>query len=145
MTDQSAPLLLHANAVDVDGRGLLIVGASGRGKSSLTLELMALGATLVSDDRTEIHASPAGLVARAPSQLVNLIEARGVGVLKAAAKTETRLQCVVDLDRAEQDRLPRLHTYQIGNDELPCLRHVDAPYFAPAVLQMLRAGRSVPS
>ena len=44
--------IIHANGVSFDGKGLLILGASGAGKSSLTFEMIALGATLVSDDRT---------------------------------------------------------------------------------------------
>ena len=42
---------IHANCVSVDGKGLLILGASGAGKSSLTFELIALGAMLVSEQR----------------------------------------------------------------------------------------------
>ena len=36
-----------------DGRGLLILGPSGAGKSALALQLIALGARLVADDRTD--------------------------------------------------------------------------------------------
>ena len=47
-------------------RGVLILGPSGAGKSTLALRLMALGATLVADDRVEVSAAPegAGLIAR---------------------------------------------------------------------------------
>ena len=37
--------ILHASCVAVAGRGLLIAGASGSGKSALALDLMAFGAT----------------------------------------------------------------------------------------------------
>ena len=55
MTQGVAPLILHGSCVAVEGRGVLIVGPSGAGKSSLALALMALGAELVADDRTEVR------------------------------------------------------------------------------------------
>ena len=47
-------MILHATCVAVDGRGLLILGPSGSGKSALALQLIALGAQLVADDRTRV-------------------------------------------------------------------------------------------
>jgi len=44
----------HATTVAVAGRGLMIEGPSGSGKSALALELMAFGAELVADDRTRV-------------------------------------------------------------------------------------------
>lgn len=41
---------IHGTAVDVDGRGVLICGASSAGKSTLGAGLIALGAKLISDD-----------------------------------------------------------------------------------------------
>ena len=43
-------LVLHASAVQVDGRALAFVGASGMGKSTLAAALCDLGCALVSDD-----------------------------------------------------------------------------------------------
>jgi len=43
----------HASCVDFDGKGVLILGASGSGKSSLALACMSLGARLVGDDYVE--------------------------------------------------------------------------------------------
>ena len=36
------------------GDGVLILGASGAGKSSVALKLLAMGARLVADDRVEL-------------------------------------------------------------------------------------------
>ena len=46
--------IVHASCVARDGRAVLIRGASGSGKSGLALQLMALGAGLVADDRTRL-------------------------------------------------------------------------------------------
>ena len=43
-------LPLHACAVELDGRAVLIAGAAGAGKSTLTADVLAAGATLVADD-----------------------------------------------------------------------------------------------
>jgi HPr kinase/phosphorylase len=48
----AASEILHASCIALEGRGLLILGPSGAGKSSLAIRMMALGASLVSDDRT---------------------------------------------------------------------------------------------
>ncbi|WP_343519276.1 hypothetical protein [Sphingomonas sp.] len=45
---------LHACAVEIGGKALLIAGTSGAGKSSLMAGLLGCGATLVSDDLTAL-------------------------------------------------------------------------------------------
>ncbi len=49
---------MHGCAVAVDGRALLILGAAGAGKSSLTAGMIAAGAQLVSDDLSAIAFDP---------------------------------------------------------------------------------------
>ena len=61
--------ILHASCVAWQGRGALILGRSGAGKSALALQLMAFGADLVSDDRTELLAEADVLTARAPATI----------------------------------------------------------------------------
>ena len=78
MTQSGTPLVLHATCVAWEGRAVLIRGASGAGKSSLGLELMAWGCGLVADDRTELWAREGRLMARCPVAIRGLIEARGV-------------------------------------------------------------------
>ena len=74
---------LHATTVAFDRRGILILGKSGSGKSSLALDLMGRGATLVSDDRVHLSHVPGGLKASPPEAIAGVIEARGVGLLAA--------------------------------------------------------------
>lgn len=50
--------MLHASAVDVDGRALAIAGRSGQGKSTLAALLCAAGAPLITDDVLALIAGP---------------------------------------------------------------------------------------
>jgi HPr kinase/phosphorylase len=64
------------------GAGILLLGASGTGKSDLTLRLIAAGAELVADDRTELSVKTGRLIARAPRNIAGLVEVRGVGIVE---------------------------------------------------------------
>ena len=97
--------IIHANCVSFDGKGLLILGASGAGKSSLTFEMIALGATLVSDDRTCLRVVGQSLWAEPPEAIRGIIEARGVGILPSPCLQGERISAAVDLDRIEDQRL----------------------------------------
>ena len=61
--------VIHASTVALDGRALLILGAAGSGKSTLALGLMALGCTLVADDRTQLCVAEGRVIAAPPSTL----------------------------------------------------------------------------
>lgn len=117
MSDQIATRL-HGTCVTWQGQGVLILGASGSGKSSLALHLMALGCALVADDQVEIEARNGTLVATCPEAIRNRIEARGFGLLEAQAAGETDLICAVNLEVPEAERLPQEHSMQICGIEL---------------------------
>ncbi|WP_372887005.1 HPr kinase/phosphorylase [Shimia sp.] len=140
----AAPLILHASCVSLGARGVLILGASGRGKSSLALQLMALGARLVSDDRTALHRQGGRIMAEAPAAIRGLIEARGVGLLRAEPAGATEVVMVIDLDQEESARLPPLRRTEVLGRSLPLLHAVPEPYFPAAILQMLAHGRRAP-
>ncbi len=105
--DSAVPLIVHGTAVAFAGRGLLILGASGSGKSRLALALIGAGAGLVADDRVAILRRGEALVVRAPEAIAGLVEARGVGILPLPAVPEAVLTLVVDLDRAPAARMPQ--------------------------------------
>lgn len=145
MEEHSSPsgqsVVLHATTVDYRGNGVLISGASGTGKSALALQLMALGATLVSDDRTLITRDGSKLIATAPKSIEGLIEARGVGLLQAVHTPSTSLHLAVDMGVTETERLPPLREFRHSFISLTCLYKVAAPYFPAAILQYLKQGR----
>ena len=135
-------MYVHASAVAFDGKGVLIKGASGSGKSSLALDLMSRGATLISDDQTELWRQNDSLWARPPDSLAGLIEARGIGILNADWKPAP-IVAVVDLDHVETERLPKSESIDFIGIDLPLLRKIAHPTWNAALAQYLRFGRNV--
>ncbi len=136
------PNILHAACVSLGDRAVVIVGASGTGKSALALTLMALGCTLVADDRVSVQVRDGAAYAGCPGTIKGLIEARGIGILRAAHKADVRVALVVDLDQVEMERLPPRRQFALQGCDLPLIYRIDAPHFAPAILQILKAGWS---
>ncbi|WP_298974845.1 HPr kinase/phosphorylase [uncultured Roseobacter sp.] len=137
-------ITIHATCVAYDGRAALILGAAGSGKSSLALQMMAYGAALVADDQTVLTVQSGTLLASPPPTIKGLIEARGVGLLKAANVTNVHVTVAVDMDREEMQRLPSRHMLTLAGVEVPCLHKVDSPHFPAAILQYLKGGRRDP-
>jgi hypothetical protein len=81
--------LRHAGLIAVRTNGpwlgVLIEGPSGSGKSDLALRALAGGFRLVADDRVILWTSGGRLFGRAPDTLVDLIEMRGVAVVRIEA------------------------------------------------------------
>lgn len=138
-------LLLHATTVAYGGRALLIRGASGTGKSALALSLIALGATLVSDDGTWLRSGPNGPIAQPPTDAVaGLIEARHMGILRVPPGGAHPLAAVVDLDRNETERLPPPCHVRVMGHRVPLYWRVAAAHFVPALLLILAHPQSDP-
>lgn len=140
MPDARAPLSLHASAVSVEDKAVVILGASGSGKSTLALQMMALGASLVGDDQLLLHRAGDALWVQPAARLSGMIEARGVGILKAAPRFPSEVCLCVDLDHVETRRLPLAHTQQWLGLTVPRLKKVEGPAFPAAILQYLKAG-----
>ena len=132
---------LHASCVAVDGRGLLILGPSGSGKSSLALQMIGLGALLVADDQVEVTRVGKALVAGAPSALAGLIEARGVGLLRAGTVTGVPLHLAVDLGQPASPRLPDRHGIMVLETRIDLVKGPLTAHLPAALLLHMRGGR----
>jgi HPr kinase/phosphorylase len=112
MTDATGASV-HASAVRVGDRAVLIRGPSGAGKSRLAFDLILAGrsgqippAVLVGDDRVHLETVAGQLVVRPARGLAGLIEIRGLGIRRCDFADEAIVGLVVDLSAADAERLP---------------------------------------
>ena len=96
---------LHASAVAIDGRAVLLEGLSGVGKSDLALRLIDRGGTLVSDDYTLLLRAGTRLLARPPETIAGRIEVRGIGLVTLPHAVDVPVALIVRLD-GEPERMP---------------------------------------
>lgn len=119
-------ILIHASCVAIDGKGVLIRGGAGAGKSDLALRLIDEGAILVADDYCEAAAKGGTVEVTAPARLAGLIEARGIGVLHVPHLARCPLALVVDvMPWSEIPRVPDQTTAPVEGIEIRWIR-VDA-------------------
>lgn len=112
---------LHATCVSVDGKGVLLLGASGSGKSDVALRLIDAGATLVGDDQIQIHKERV-LLASPCERLQGMIEARGVGILKLPYAENVSVALAVQLvAREDVERLPDPQFFDCLGLQVPLL------------------------
>jgi hypothetical protein len=88
----------QATCVAIGGRGVLIEGAPGSGKSSLALALIDRGAELVGDDGVLLEPAGDRLMARPHPNTRDLIEVRNLGLLPFPARDEAPVALVLVLD-----------------------------------------------
>ena len=110
---------VHASAVLVGNRAVLIRGPSGSGKSHLAFDLILAGrsgqlptAVLIGDDRVHLDTAGEQLWVRPARELAGLIEIRGLGIRRCDFASEAVVGLVVDLAAADADRLPSAEALQ---------------------------------
>src|SRR5262245_20850435 len=119
---------VHASAVLIGARALLIRGPAGSGKSLLALKLIEAAqsgllrfARLIADDRVRLEPCHGRLLARAPEELAGLIEVRGLGIRRMAHEPVAVVGGIVVLAAADAERLPDRQT-QIEVEGVPLPR-----------------------
>jgi len=99
---------IHASCAARDGRGVLLTGAPGSGKSDLLLRLLDYGFALVADDRVDIDDGRAA----PPPNLAGLLEVRGLGIFRLPFTAPVPVALTVELGRGE--RLPSPARHALG-------------------------------
>lgn len=130
------PELIHATCVAVGGRGVLLSGRSGAGKSDLALRLIDRGAELVSDDYSALHERSGRLIASPPDRLAGKIEVRGIGIVDMPHKTEAEVALIIDLDEPV-DRMPEFTFRQLAGVDVPVAALAGLEPSAPIKVELL--------
>lgn len=115
-------LQLHASCVSIAGRGVLLLGDSGSGKSDLALRLIDDGAMLMGDDQVVLVSSSSQILASPAPRLEGLIEARGVGIMRLPYITDVPLALAVKLVAQNAvERMPEPEFFDCLGIKLPLL------------------------
>jgi serine kinase of HPr protein (carbohydrate metabolism regulator) len=140
MTD-AAGASVHASAVLVGDRAVLIRGPSGAGKSRLAFDLILAGrsgqiapAILIGDDRVYLETVGGRLVVRPARELAGLIEIRGLGIRRCEFAEEAIVGLVVDLSATDAERLPPPESLLIHLNGVKIPRIAASEAFSPLPL-----------
>ena len=72
---------IHGVLLSIYGKGVVITGDSGVGKSETALELIRRGHVLVADDRVDVTRIHNTIFGKAPEILRGMLEIRGIGII----------------------------------------------------------------
>ncbi len=115
---------MHATLVSLQGKGILLTGKSGSGKSEIALKYIEnKNAKLVSDDVVVIEVRENQLWGRAPENIKGLMEIRGVGIVRFDAEAEAPINLVVNLKNNPEDieRMPKKRVENILGVEIEAI------------------------
>jgi serine kinase of HPr protein (carbohydrate metabolism regulator) len=145
---------VHASAVKVGERAVLIRGPSGAGKSRLAFDLILCGrsgqlppANLVGDDRVHLATVGGQLLVSPTPVLAGLIEVRGLGIRRCDYVEQAVVGLIVDLAATDTARLPDSHALQtrIFGVEIPRIPVASDYSPLPIVIAALTTTESSPS
>ncbi len=138
----AAPNLVHATAIAIEGRAVLLRGPPGAGKSDLALRLIDAGARLVADDQVALRRAGEHVLVTAPAAIAGLLEVRGVGILPVEPLAEAALAMCVDLvPSAEVERLPEIRCEDVLGLAVPSIAL--SPFEASAAAKLRFALRAL--
>ena len=119
--------LIHGVFLSIYGKGVIIKGDSGIGKSEIALELIKRGHLLVADDAVELYQIGQKIIGKSPKVLKNLLEIRGIGVINVvqmfgvgSVMTKSQVDMIIQLERW----VPSREYTRIGLDDKPITEEI---------------------
>ncbi len=142
---QMAPTdTIHGVLISVYGKGVLIMGESGMGKSEIALELIRKGHILVADDRVDVSRVHNTLIGRAPELLEGMLEIRGIGIIDVAKMfggssllNEDQIELVIQLEKFDENT----EYARVGNEEQKFMDILDIE--VPMIVLPVKEGRNM--
>jgi serine kinase of HPr protein (carbohydrate metabolism regulator) len=119
---RTEPVPHQATCIAIGGRGVLVEGPPGSGKSSIALALIDRGAQFIGDDGVLVKAVRSRLVARPHPRIRGLIEIRNLGLLTFPCIDEAAIALVIRLDEDAPRYIEKAETVEIEGVTLPMLR-----------------------
>lgn len=142
---------IHASAVLVGPKAVLIRGPSGSGKSLLAWNLINAASQglltftrLVGDDRVQVIVQSDQLLVRPAPELSGLIEIHGLGIRRLPFEAIAVVGWVVDLAASDAARLPAAEAATASIAEVKVTRLAVAAGMAPLPM-VLAALRTSPA
>ena len=116
---------IYATCLELNHKGILLIGPSGSGKSDLALRLIKeKQSILISDDRTNIELVSGAIIASCPQTIQGLLEVRGIGIVKMPHKKQSKISLVIELTNnlSQIERLPLFETITLLGIEIKKIR-----------------------
>lgn len=121
----------QASCVAIAGRGVLIEGAPGSGKSSLALALIDRGAMLVGDDGVMLGPQDGRLMAAPHPNTTGKLEVRNVGLVDMPVSSPVPVALVISLDAQAPRFIESAAMITIGDVPLPWVQlYPESPVLA---------------
>lgn len=106
LDEQLSPIeYVHGVLLNVYGKGVLMIGESGMGKSEIALELIRHGHILIADDRVDVKRTHGQLIGQSPPLLAGMIEIRGIGIMNvtqmfgaSSTMSKSNIDFVIELE-----------------------------------------------
>lgn len=133
---------VHGTAVAIGGGAVLIVGASGAGKSDLALRLIDRGAVLIADDYVEVAVLDGMVRCAPPAAIAGRIEVRGIGIAVLPFVRDVPLALVVDLDKSPE-RLPEKTLRRVADVDIAAIAVGAFEASAPIKIELALCGTLV--
>lgn len=130
--------------LDVYGKGILLVGESGMGKSETALELIRRGHILIADDRVDVQHIHNHIFGHAPDIIKGMLEIRGIGIIDVekmfgASSLGERTQVDLVIQLVQYNALAEYN--RIGDEAQRFTRILNV--LIPTIILPISAGRNV--
>lgn len=145
LDEQLAPMIsLHGVLLSIYGKGVLLTGESGMGKSELALELIKKGHLLVADDRVDCYRMHNSIFGQSPIILREMLEIRGIGIIsvtKMFGVSSVLENSKIDLNIHLEPWSPEKDYDRVGIEDKKHLDIMDVDI--PKIVLPVKEGRSM--